>query len=128
MLHPSLAEVIICFTHSKLHIKLNLSRGCAWFTHQVDTNAGSYQVPHVDIDGVTAILSDLGQPREARGHAESEYQQRLQQLGGAADGGIEIHLRGRTTAKSRTDQMQALSHVHHIFRVSFMQSGLRFGY
>lgn len=70
-----------------------MPRGCAWFTHQVDANAGSYQVPHVDVDGVTAVLGDLGQPCETRCHAESEHQQRLQQLGGAADGGIEIHLK-----------------------------------
>lgn len=80
--------------------------GCAWFTHQVDPDAGSYQVAHVDVDGVAAVLRDLGQARQARRHAESEHQQRLQQLGGAADGGVEIHLRERTTAEGRGAQMQ----------------------
>lgn len=70
-----------------------MPRGCAWFAHQVDPDAGSYQVPHVDVDRVTAVLGDLGQPGETRCHAEGEHQQRLQQLGGAADGGIEVHLK-----------------------------------
>lgn len=72
------------------------AQGCAWFTHQVDPNAGSYEVTHVDVDGVTAVLRDLGQTRQARRHAECENQQWLQQFGGAADGGIEIHLRERS--------------------------------
>lgn len=82
------------------------AQGCAWFTHQVDPDASSYQVAHVDVDGVTAVLRDLGQTRQARRHAESEHQQRLQQLGGGADGGIEIHLRERTTAQRRAVQTQ----------------------
>lgn len=82
------------------------AHGCAWFTHQVDPDAGSYQVAHIDVDGVTAVLRDLGQTSQTRRHAESEHQQRLQQLGGAADGGIEIHLRERTTAERRAVQMQ----------------------
>ncbi len=77
-------------------------------TNQVDSDAGSYEVSHVDVYWVTAVLSYLRQPGEARRHAESEHQQRLQQLGRAADAGIEIHLwreRGRRKyAKRHTDR------------------------
>ena len=41
---------------------------------------------------MTAVLSYLRQAGEARGHAEGEHQQRLQQLGCAVDAGVEIHL------------------------------------
>lgn len=85
------------------------AHGCAWFPHQVDPDAGSDQVAHVDVDGVTAVLRDLGQTRQARRHAEREHQQRLQQLGGAADGGIEIHLRERARAARRGVQMQRVT-------------------
>lgn len=61
-------------------------------TNQVDSDAGSYEVSHVDVYWVTAVLSYLCQPGEARRHAESKHQQRLQQLGRAADAGVKVHL------------------------------------
>lgn len=71
-----------CHTHS-----------CALrLTNQVDSDASSYEVSHVDVYWVTAVLSYLRQPGEARRHAESKHQQWLQQLGRAVDAGIEIHL------------------------------------
>lgn len=53
------------------------------------------------------MLGYLRQPGEARRHAESEHQQRLQQLGRAADAGIEIHLwreRGATHKYAKDTQ------------------------
>lgn len=67
--------------------------GALCLTDQVDSDAGPYEVPHVDIYWVTAVLSYLRQTSKARRHAESEDQERLQQFGRAADAGIEIHLR-----------------------------------
>lgn len=67
---------------------------CPRLTNQVDSDAGSYQVAHVDVYGVTAVLCDLRQAGEARRHAESEDQQRLQQLRGAVDAGVKVHLEG----------------------------------
>lgn len=61
-------------------------------TNQIDSDAGSYEVSHVDVYGVTAVLSYLRQTSKARRHAKSKHQQWLQQLGRAADAGIEIHL------------------------------------
>lgn len=63
-------------------------------TNQIDSDAGSYEVPHVDIYRVTAVLRYLSQASEARSHAESKHQQGLQQLSCAVDAGIEVHLWG----------------------------------
>lgn len=61
-------------------------------TNQVDPDAGPDQVTHVDVYWVTAVLGYLGQAGAASRHAEREHQQRFQQLGCAADAGIEVHL------------------------------------
>lgn len=65
---------------------------CLSCTNQVDTNASSYQISHVDIDWVTAVLRYLSQASEACHHAERQHQQGLEQLGCAVDAGVEIHL------------------------------------
>lgn len=67
-------------------------------TNQVDADAGPDEVSHVDVYGMAAVLGYLSQPGEACCHAEGEHQQRLQQLGGAADAGVEIHLRRKSNA------------------------------
>lgn len=69
-------------------------------TNQVDADAGPDEVSHVDVYGVAAVLSYLSQPGEACRHAEGEHQQRLQQLGRAADAGVEIHLRRKSNAQN----------------------------
>lgn len=68
--------------------------GALLSTHQVDSDASSYEVPHVDVYRVTAVLRYLSQASEACSHAEGEHQQGLQQLSCAIDAGIEVHLWG----------------------------------
>lgn len=69
-------------------------------TNQINSNAGSYDVSHVDVCWVTSVLSDLRQASEACCHAESKDEQRLQELRSAVDAGVEIHLHRETNTQS----------------------------
>lgn len=60
--------------------------------YQVHSDSSSDDETHVDVDRVTAILSDLCQARQSGSYGEDEDQHRLQELGAVWDGGIKVHL------------------------------------
>lgn len=99
--------------------------GCAHLcarrlTHQVDSDAGSYEVSHVDVDWVTAMLCYLCQAGEAGCHAESKHQQRFEQLGCAVDAGVEIHLWRETRTHKQAERD---THTHVARCNAFLWSG-----
>ena len=60
--------------------------------HQVYGDASSDDEAHVDVDGVAAVLGDLGQAGQGSSDGKRKHQHGLQQLSAVGDGGVEVHL------------------------------------
>lgn len=55
-------------------------------THQIRSNTGANTEPDVNVDGVTAVLSDLSETRQRSRNGKSKHQDGFQQLGAIRDG------------------------------------------
>src|SRR4029434_1685642 len=68
-------------THTHTHTQTCRHKHTRVVHHQVHGDAGPDAEPCVDVDGMAAVLRDLGQPGQRRGDGERKHQNRLQQLG-----------------------------------------------
>lgn len=62
-------------------------------SHQISSDEGSDEEAHVHVDGMAAMLRDLGQTRQRRCDGEGKNQDGFQQLGAVGDGRVKIHLK-----------------------------------
>lgn len=69
-----------------------LLHGAGRDTDQVGGDEGADEEAHVDVDWVTAVLSDLGQTSQSRRYHKAKDQERFEQLGAVRDGRVEVHL------------------------------------
>lgn len=68
-------------------------------THQVRSNTSTNTEPDVNVDGVTAVLSDLSESRQRSRNGKGKHQDGFQQLGAIRDGWIKVHLEERRATK-----------------------------
>lgn len=78
---------------SFVHFSLYSRRDNRKRPHQISGDEGSDDEAHVDVDGMTAMLSDLSQTRQRRRDGEGEDEDGFEQLGAVGDGRVKIHLR-----------------------------------
>lgn len=81
-----------------------LLRGTGRGTDQVGGDEGPDEEAHIDVNWVTAVLSDLGQTGQSRRYHEAKDQQRFEELGAVRDGGVEVHLKEKEQEKHQEEE------------------------
>lgn len=95
--------------------------------YQISCNAGANEETHVDVNGVAAVLRDLGQSTDAGRNGKRKHQDGLEKFGAVRDDGVEVHLQivkpGVLLLKMDSCSVSGTKQPHYIVCISGLGGG-----